>query len=180
MKLVRLRTSGAETSTRASAACARPGRQSALRSAVPHRDQLSRHDVHREHTYAWLRSSDCASRSWSSKPSSASLRARPVRGADDIPAIRRRRLAGSRKRPIPGRTSRPLRLVDDLSSPDRPPACSGAAIATRQAGRGVHPGSDMHRSSLLISAERGDLENEFIEITAEEAVASRTASGAPP
>jgi hypothetical protein len=26
-----------------------------------------------------------------------------------------------------------------------------------------------HRSSLLISAERGDLENEFIEITADEA-----------
>jgi hypothetical protein len=61
-------------------------------------------------------------------------------------------------------------LVDDLSSPDRPAGVLKRSY--RDGGRRDEAFTrDLvwHRSSLLISAERGDLENEFIEITANQA-----------
>jgi hypothetical protein len=78
---------------------------------------------------------------------------------------------------IPGRRANPrpngvahYALVDDLSRPDRPAGLLRRSY--RDGGRRdeVFAGDLVwHRSSLLISAERGDLENEFIEITAEQA-----------
>jgi hypothetical protein len=61
-------------------------------------------------------------------------------------------------------------LVDDLSPPDRPAGLLRRSY--RDGGRRDEVfAQDLvwHRSSLLISAERGDLENEFAEITPEAA-----------
>ena len=61
-------------------------------------------------------------------------------------------------------------LVDDLSSPDRPAGLLRRSY--RDGGRRDEAFTlDLlwHRSSLLICAERGDLENEFTMITADQA-----------
>ena len=61
-------------------------------------------------------------------------------------------------------------IVDDLSSRDRPAGVLRRGY--RESGRRDQAFTrDLawHRSPLLISAERGDLENEFVEITMEEA-----------
>ena len=61
-------------------------------------------------------------------------------------------------------------IFDDLSSRERP-----AGVLRRSYVDGGRRDEAFtqelawHRSSLLVSAERGDLENEFVEITAEEA-----------
>jgi hypothetical protein len=78
---------------------------------------------------------------------------------------------------IPGRRSTPgpggityYAIVDDLSS-----RCQPAGVLRRSYADGGRRDEAFtrdlawHRSSLLISAERGDLENEFAEITAEQA-----------
>ncbi len=77
---------------------------------------------------------------------------------------------------IPGRRSTPradvtyYAIVDDLCSRDRPAGVLRRSY--RDGGRHDEAFTlDLawQRSSLLISAERGDLENEFVEITADEA-----------
>lgn len=92
-------------------------------------------------------------------------------GANDIPCYPDHidsRIPGMRHPGSEGVTY--YAIIDDLSSRDRP-----ASVLRRS----YHDGGrrdeaftrDLawHRSSLLISAERGDLENEFVEITADDA-----------
>lgn len=99
-------------------------------------------------------------------------------GADSIPGYPRdadpgipgsRRAPGSaRENAVPDVTY--YTIIDDLSSREQP-----AGVLRRSyldgASRDEALARDLawHRSPLLISAERGDLENEFIEITAAEA-----------
>jgi hypothetical protein len=90
-------------------------------------------------------------------------------GADDIPGY-----PSGRDWRIPGTQSRAgmtyYAIVDDLSSRERP----AGTFRRRYAGDGRHDEAFTQDlawqfSSLLVSAERGDLENEFNEIAAEEA-----------
>ena len=62
-------------------------------------------------------------------------------------------------------------VVNDLSSRDRPQACSGAPTPRPAAGGMKHSPeiSSGNAARQLFSAERGDLENDFIEITEDEA-----------
>jgi hypothetical protein len=92
-------------------------------------------------------------------------------GADDIPGY-----PASDDWEIPGKRVGPTQgvtyyaIVDALSSHERP---AGVLRRTyRDGGRRDEAFTQdlaWHRSSLLIAAERGDLENEFIRITADEA-----------
>jgi len=128
-----------------------------------------------EHTYAWLRSAQtCPQQEIELEAFQREVYAYvPVPpGADDIPGYP----AGAGWQ-VPGRrpNSGPngvthYALVDDLSTPDRPAGLLRRSY--RDGGRRDEVFTrdlEWHRSSLLISAERGDLENEFIEITADEA-----------
>ena len=62
-------------------------------------------------------------------------------------------------------------IIDDLSSRERPAGVSGVPTSRPEAGAMKHlPGIYIWEPSpLLVSAERGDLQNEFIEITEDEA-----------
>ena len=94
-------------------------------------------------------------------------------GANDIPGY-----PADADQGIPGRRAHEgsvpdgvtyYAIVDDLSSRDRP---AGVLRRSYRGGRRDEAFTQdlvWHRSSLLASAERGDLENEFVEITAEEA-----------
>jgi hypothetical protein len=75
---------------------------------------------------------------------------------------------------IPGRRTQQgityYAIVDDLSSRERP----AGVLRRRYSDNGRRDEAftrelAWHRSSLLVSAERGDLENEFVQITAEQA-----------
>jgi|GEM_PF-471793 hypothetical protein len=128
-----------------------------------------------EHTYAWLRSAQtCAQQELELEAFQREVYAHvPVPpGADDIPgypADAGWQVPGRRANTGPDEVAH-YALVDDLSSPDRPAGLLRRSY--RDGGRRDEVFTQdliWHRSSLLISAERGDLENEFIEITAEEA-----------
>jgi hypothetical protein len=92
-------------------------------------------------------------------------------GADDISGYPDRddwEIPG--RRAIPGPDVMYYAIVDDLSSRDRPAGVLRRSY--RDGGRRDEAFTrDLawHRSSLLISAERGDLENELVRIAAEEA-----------
>jgi hypothetical protein len=92
-------------------------------------------------------------------------------GAVDIPVYPEREdwvIPGQRA--MPGSDAAYYAIVDDLSSRDQP--ISVLRRSYRDGGRRDEAFTQdlvWQRSSLLISAERGDLENEFIEITAEQA-----------
>ncbi len=128
-----------------------------------------------EHSYARLRSANtCAQEEIELEALQREVYAHvPVPpGAHDIPgypADTAWQVPG--RRPETGRTGvAHYALVDDLSSPDCPAGLLRRSY--RDGGRRDEVFTrDLvwHRSSLLISAERGDLENEFIEITAEQA-----------
>ena len=62
-------------------------------------------------------------------------------------------------------------IVNDLSSRERPAGCSGASTSRPAVGAMKHLPqiSSGSAAGLLVSAERGDLQNEFIEITEDEA-----------
>jgi hypothetical protein len=92
-------------------------------------------------------------------------------GANDIPGYPDRddwEIPG--RRTNPGQDVTHYAIVDDLSSRERPAGVLRRSY--RDGGRRDEAFTQdliWHRSSLLISAERGDLENEFVEITAEKA-----------
>jgi hypothetical protein len=128
-----------------------------------------------EHSYARLRSAQtCAQEEIELEAFQRKVYAHvPVPpGADGFPgypADAGWQVPGKRANPGPNGVAH-YALVDDLSSPDRPAGLLRRSY--RDGGRRDEVFTrDLvwHRSSLLISAERGDLENEFIEITAEEA-----------
>ncbi len=124
-----------------------------------------------EHSYARLRSSrTCAQEEFELEAFQREVYACvPVPpGADDIPCHPARADRG-----IPG-SRMPAdfyyAIVDDLSSRDQPAAVLRRSY--RDGGRRDEAFTQdlaWRRSSLLIAAERGDLENEFVEITREEA-----------
>jgi hypothetical protein len=93
-------------------------------------------------------------------------------GAGDIPgypADAAWQVPGRRAHPRPNGVAH-YALVDDLSRPDRPAGLLRRSY--RDGGRRDEAFTQdlvWQRSSLLISAERGDLENEFLQITAEDA-----------
>jgi len=137
-----------------------------------------------EHTYAWLRSAQtCAQQELEleafQREVYAHVRSRGRRRHSRLSG--RRRLAGSRKAGQYG----PDEVAHYAWSMTQQPGPAGRPAQAqlsrrRQADEVFTQDLIWHRSSLLISAERGDLENEFIEITAEEAGRVATASGAPP
>ena len=61
-------------------------------------------------------------------------------------------------------------IVDDLSSREQPAGFLGASTSSPVVGAMKHsPRSRLETHASLVSAERGDLQNEFIEITEDEA-----------
>jgi hypothetical protein len=102
-------------------------------------------------------------------------------GAVDIPGYPEREdwvIPGQRATPGPNVAY--YAIVDDLSSRERP--VSTLRRSYRDGGRRDEAFTQdlaWQRSSLLISAERGDLENEFVEITAEQAYEIANRIGQP-
>jgi hypothetical protein len=98
-------------------------------------------------------------------------------GADGIPGFPERDIPGKRNTHVTY-----YAIIDDLSSRERP-----ASVLRRSYSDGGRHDEAFtqelawHRSSLLLSAERGDLENEFAEITPDEAarIADRIRRSAP-
>ncbi len=115
-------------------------------------------------------------RKWTSKPSSArsTRTSRSRRAPTTFPATWPTQAGRFPEGgPIPGRTCSPITPPWSTTSAAQTgrPACL-LRRSYRDGGRRDEAFTrDLvwHRSSLLISAERGDLENEFIEITADEA-----------
>jgi hypothetical protein len=128
-----------------------------------------------EHTYTWLRSAQtCAQQELELEAFQREVYAHvPIPlGAQDLPGYpvgAGWQVPGIRSHSGPNGVAH-YALVDDLSSPDQPVGLLRRSY--RDGGRRDEMFTQdlvWQRSSLLISAERGDLENEFIEITAEEA-----------
>jgi hypothetical protein len=128
-----------------------------------------------EHTYPWLRSArTCAQQELELEAFQRDVYAYvPVPpGADDLPgypADAGWRIPGKRPHSGPNGVVH-YAVVDDLSRPDQPAALLRRSY--RDGGRRDEMFTQdliWQHSALLISAERGDLENEFIEITAEQA-----------
>ncbi len=130
-----------------------------------------------EHSYARLRSAQtCAQEEIELEAFQREVYASvPVPpGADDIPGYPARddwEIPGRRRHQgiMPDGVAS-YAIVDDLSSRERPAGVLRRSyIDDGRRDEAFTQELAWHRSSLLVSAERGDLENEFVEITAEEA-----------